>query len=159
MNDHATREFLTLENDRSVPATTDELREPTFRVCSEVPSLLPETAGGEKAVITVAVSTAGEDAAVSAASEDAAATAETQLTHTEMKEVFRKALAGLIASDPILSDLHPDMTHQEVRAIMGLIAMVNKGEVSAVKHPNVSEATLSLYVIMGLMTQRPDKES
>lgn len=37
-----------------------------------------------------------------------------QLSHPELKEVFRRALSRLLADDPILKDLHPDMTHQEV---------------------------------------------
>lgn len=41
-----------------------------------------------------------------------------QLNHPEMKEVFRRALSRLLADDPILHDLHPDLTHQEVAAML-----------------------------------------
>ncbi|KAF2363850.1 Ubiquitin-related domain [Trinorchestia longiramus] len=40
------------------------------------------------------------------------------LSHSEMKEVFRKTLAKLLSSDPILHDLHPDITHQEVSGML-----------------------------------------
>uniref|UniRef100_A0A6A7FQT7 U11/U12 small nuclear ribonucleoprotein 25 kDa protein-like n=1 Tax=Hirondellea gigas TaxID=1518452 RepID=A0A6A7FQT7_9CRUS len=35
-----------------------------------------------------------------------------------MKEVVQKALAQLLSSDPILGDLHADMTHQEVCGLL-----------------------------------------
>ena len=41
-----------------------------------------------------------------------------QLNHTEMKEVFHKALAQLLTTDPILGDLHPDITHSEVTVLV-----------------------------------------
>lgn len=37
------------------------------------------------------------------------------LSHTELKRFFQEALSHLLESDPLLSDLHPQVTLEEVR--------------------------------------------
>ncbi|CAL4190851.1 unnamed protein product, partial [Meganyctiphanes norvegica] len=41
-----------------------------------------------------------------------------RLSHAELKDVFQKALEPLLKNDPILSDLHPQVTLEEVSALI-----------------------------------------
>lgn len=41
-----------------------------------------------------------------------------RLSHAELKDVFQKALEHLLKNDPILSDLHPHVTLEEVSALI-----------------------------------------
>lgn len=41
-----------------------------------------------------------------------------RLSHAELKDVFQKALEHLLKNDPILTDLHPQVTLEEVSALI-----------------------------------------
>lgn len=41
-----------------------------------------------------------------------------RLSHAELRDVFQKALEHLLKNDPILSDLHPQVTLEEVSALI-----------------------------------------
>jgi len=48
-----------------------------------------------------------------------------RLSHTEMKEVFCKAIEELFDRDPILNDLNSDITEQEVSGVDVVLNIIN----------------------------------
>ena len=59
---------------------------------------------------------------------------EDQLTHLELETVYRDTLSGLLASDPLLSDLSASLTAPELRSLTALehgtamAVLVNRGD-------------------------------
>ena len=56
-----------------------------------------------------------------------------RLTHSQLKEVFHKSLKDLLTEDPILKDLHKNITHQEVRFEISCYTMYKR----KIDHTNV----------------------
>ena len=75
-----------------------------------------------------------ETAADSAPPETEMEDGEDQLTHLELETVYRDTLSGLLASDPLLSDLPASLTGAELRSLTALehgtamAVLVNRGD-------------------------------